>query len=127
MEKNKIKNFTDLQVWQVGHNLVISIYKITKTFPKDEVFGLTSQIRRCTVSITSNIAEGFSRHSYKEKVMFYYVSLGSTTELQNQLIIAKDVGYLDSKTQGDLFKQTVNIHKMLNGLIKSSKARNLDS
>ena len=83
---NKIKSFTDLNAWKEGHKLVLMIYGITKQFPKEEIFGLTSQIRRCVVSITLNIAEGFSRQSYKEKVRFYSISLGSITELQNQLL-----------------------------------------
>ena len=82
----KIKSFTDLQVWQEGHKLVLLIYKVTKKFPKEELFGLTNQIKRAGVSITSNIAEGFSRQSYKEKLQFYYMSLGSLTEIQNQLL-----------------------------------------
>src|SRR3989344_3330038 len=94
----KIRSFLDLEAWKEGHSLVLNIYKITKGFPKDEVFGLSSQMRRCSVSITSNIAEGFSRNSYKEKVQFYLTALGSTTELQNQLIVAKDVGYINLET-----------------------------
>lgn len=117
----KIKNFTDLIAWKEGHNLVLSIYQLTTTFPHTEVFGLTSQMRRCAVSITSNVAEGFSRKSYKEKLQFYSMALGSTTELQNQLIIAKDVGYLTEDKFKNLFDQTIVVHKIVNGLIKSSK------
>lgn len=76
----KIKSFTDLNVWKEGHKLVLQVYKLTKEFPKEELFGLTNQIRRAAVSITSNIAEGFSRHSYKEKLQFYSTALGSLTE-----------------------------------------------
>lgn len=90
----KIAAFTDLDAWKEGHQLVILIYMLTKQFPRDEQFGLTSQIRRAVVSITSNIAEGFSRNSYREKLQFYSMALGSLTEVQNQLLIAKDVGYL---------------------------------
>jgi len=79
----KIKSFTDLISWQEGHKLVLLIYAITKKFPKEELFGLVSQIRRCAISITSNIAEGFSRKSKKEKINFYHISLDSLTELQN--------------------------------------------
>src|SRR3989344_4782302 len=91
---SKIKNFTDLRAWQEGHGLVLNVYQLTSKFPKDELFALTSQLRRAATSITSNIAEGFSRHSYKEKVNFYHISLGSTTEVENQLIISKDIGYI---------------------------------
>ncbi len=124
-ESGKIKSFTDLNAWKEGHRLVLMIYEITKGFPKEEVFGLIPQIRRCAVSITSNIAEGFSRQSYKEKVRFYSIALGSTTELQNQLLIAKDVGYITQEKFQNIAKQSVKVHKITNGLIKSSK--NLDS
>ena len=89
-----IKTFTDLIVWQKGHALVLEIYKITSFFPKEELYGLTSQIKRAIISVTSNIAEGFVRHSKKEKVQFYYVSLGSITEVQNHLIIARDLHFI---------------------------------
>src|SRR3989337_252831 len=95
MEKTKIQSFTDLHVWQEGHNLVLIIYKITTGFPKSESYALVDQMRRCVVSITSNITEGFSRSGKKEKVQFYYMALGSVTELQNQLIIAKDLSYIN--------------------------------
>ena len=78
---HKIQSFTDLDTWEKGHQLVISIYKKTQLFPREEMFGLTSQMKRCSVSVTSNIAEGFSRQSYKDKIRFYYISKGSLTEL----------------------------------------------
>ncbi len=118
---DKIRSFTDLKVWQKGHVLVVFIYRITKNFSKEETFGLTSQIRRCSVSVTSNIAEGFSRASYKEKVKFYYISYGSICELQNQLLIARDVGYLHNNLFNDIANKTVELQKMLNTLIKTSK------
>lgn len=75
-ESRKIKSFTDLIVWQKGHQLVLLIYKYIQTFPKEELFGLSNQLRRAIVSFTSNIAEGFSRNFYKEKVQFYTMALG---------------------------------------------------
>lgn len=120
-ESGKMKSFTDLDAWKEGHALVLMIYTHTKSFPRDELFGLTSQIRRCAVSITSNIAEGFSRNSWKEKVQFYAISLGSVTELQNQLLISRDVGYIDKKIFTEIAEQTVKVNKILNGLIKASK------
>src|SRR6266849_5243940 len=96
-ESGKITRFTQLDAWREGHKLVILIYTITKSFPKEEFFGLVNQMRRCVVSITSNIAEGFSRQSYKEKVQFYSIALGSVTELQNQLLIARDVGFISKE------------------------------
>ena len=77
-----IRSFTDLNVWREGHKLVLTIYKQTLNFPKSESYALIDQMRRCVVSITSNIAEGFSRSGKKEKTQFYYMALGSLTELQ---------------------------------------------
>lgn len=78
-------------------------------------------MRRCVISITSNIAEGFSGRSKKEKARFYYVALGSITELQNQLIIAKDLRYLDTEEFNQLISQTTKVQKLINGLVKSSR------
>jgi len=119
--EEKIKSFTDLYAWKEGHKLVLMVYKITKDFPREELFSLTNQIRRAVVSITSNIAEGFSRISYKEKCQFYAVALGSLTELQNQFLIAKDIGYLNQSKFNNFVSQTVIVHKLLNGLIKKSR------
>ena len=120
-ESRKIKSFIDLNTWKEGHKLVLEIYKITKTFPKDEQFGLTNQLRRAAVSFTSNIAEGFSRNSYKEKLQFYSMALGSLTEIQNQLLVAKDIGYITREEFDKIAKQTITINKITNGLIKKSK------
>ncbi len=121
-ESRKLKSFTDLDAWKEGHKLVLAVYKLTKIFPQDELFGLVSQMRRCVVSITSNIAEGFSRQSYKEKLQFYAIAQGSVTEIQNQLLISRDVGYLSEEKFQEVAKQSVVVHKLLNGLIKKSKA-----
>lgn len=98
------------------------IYDCIRTFPKTEIFALTDQMKRAAVSVTSNVAEGFSRQSYKEKVQFYSMGQGSVTELQNQLIIAKDVGYLKEARFRTVFDQSVKVNKIMNGLIKSSKS-----
>jgi len=120
-ESNKIKSFTDLNSWRMGHKLVLIIYKITSSFPKEEIFGLSSQMRRCAVSITSNIAEGFNRESFKDKIRFYYMALGSTAELQNQILISKDINYIEETIFLDLSEKSIIVHKMINGLIKKSK------
>ena len=122
MNKNTIKSFTDLMVWQEGHRLVLSIYRATRDFPKEEVYSLVSQMRRATVSITSNIAEGFGRHTYKEKIQFYYLAQGSLIELKNQILIAKDVGYLKKECFDDLAKKANITHSLLQGLITKSKS-----
>ena len=116
--QESIKNFTDLRVWKEAHSLVLLIYKITKKFPKDEVFGLISQLRRAAVSVTSNIAEGFSRQSYAEKVQFYSLALGSLTEVQSQLFIARDVGHINKLLFNEISEQTIDVHKLLNAFIK---------
>ncbi|MCD6149632.1 four helix bundle protein [bacterium] len=123
MRQGKIVKFTDLIAWQEGHKLLLMTYRELAHFPKDERFGLIDQMRRCIISITSNIAEGFSRNTLKDKNHFYYMALGSVTELQNQLIIARDVKYLESKIFSFLAEQTVLVHKLINGLIKSNKKK----
>ncbi|MDD2822452.1 MAG: four helix bundle protein [Candidatus Daviesbacteria bacterium] len=123
MENNKIKSFTDLIAWQESHQLVLIIYKMLKTFPKEEVFALTDQMRRCSISISSNIAEGFSRQGKKEKMQFYYMAKGSLTELQNQLLVSRDVGYISKEKFTEIADQTVLVHKLLNGLLKSCFAK----
>lgn len=115
-------SFTDLAAWKEGHRLVLMIYKATKEFPREEVFGIVSQMRRCVVSITSNIAEGFSRQTYREKVQFYSIAHGSVTELQNQLLISRDVGYLANEKFDSIAAQTVIVHKIITGLIKKSRS-----
>ncbi len=116
----KIQSFTDLTAWKEGHALVLNIYKITFEFPHHQTYSLTNQMQRASVSITSNIAEGFSRRTRKDKVQFYYMALGSTTEIQNQLVIARDLGYLKSELFQSIAQQTVQVHKLINGLIKSA-------
>jgi four helix bundle protein len=124
VENNKIKSFTDLNTWKEGHNLVLMIYEATKNFPREEQFGLTNQLRRAAVSITSNIAEGFSRRSPKEKSQFYSVALGSLTELQNQMLIAKDIQYTSSEDFQKVANKTIIVSKLLNGLRKSIGSSN---
>lgn len=121
MGNEKITSFTKLDAWKEGHKLVLLIYKHTKQFPKDEMFGLVSQMRRSSVSITSNIAEGFSRHSWKEKLQFYSMALGSLTELQNQMLVARDVAYISQDEFYICAEQSVRVSKLLNGLLKSAK------
>ena len=120
-KSGKIKEFTDLIVWQEGHKLVLLVYRATDKFPGKETFSLTSQLTRCAISVTSNISEWFGRQTYKEKIHFYYLAQGSLSELKNQIIIARDVGYLKEKDYQRLKVQADITHKLLQGLIKSSK------
>lgn len=124
--RGTITSFTDLRVWQLGHQLVLAIYKETGEFPSSEQFGLTSQLRRAIVSFTSNIAEGFTRRTSSDRRHFYVMALGSLTEVQNQLLIARDVGFLNKDAFADLAAQTVELSKMLNGLIKKTVDKSVD-
>ncbi len=122
MDKNKrIKSFTELNAWKEGHKLVLMIYKITEQFPAKEKFSLVNQMRRSAISVTSNIAEGFGRRYKKEKIQFYSMARASLTEIQNQLFIARDVGYIKKEEFGDLVNQSIIVSKLLSGLIRKIK------
>lgn len=115
----KIKNFTDLTTWQESHALALGIYKITEKFPSEEKFGLISQIRRSVVSISSNIAEGFGRRTLNDKKHFYDMAIGSLYEVQNQLILSKDLSFISKETFDQLWEKSLITNRLLNGLIKS--------
>lgn len=119
--EKKINKFTDLIVWQKAHKLVLIIYNLTQDFPKEEKYGITDQMRRAAVSITSNIAEGFGRQHYKEKIQFYYQANGSLIELENQILIVRDLDYF--KPEQELYDLCLKVHKLLQGLIVASKKR----
>lgn len=106
-----------LIVWQRSHELVLKIYEITKNFPKDEQFGLTSQIRRAAVSIPSNIVEGKARGSNKEYSRFLMISRGSLEEVKYQLLLAKDLKYIDEEKYKEVYKITDEVGRLLGGLI----------
>lgn len=125
-QKTKIRSFTDLHAWKESHKLVLMVYEITKAFPKEELFRLVSQICRAVVSITSNIAEGFSRNSSKEKMQFYAMALGSLTEVQNQLLIARDLNYVSKESFSNLASQTIIANKLLHGLMKTAGDREMN-
>jgi len=113
-----MKTHKDLDVWKESLELVTQIYELTKRFPKDEIYGLTSQIRRSAVSIPANIAEGAARNSKKEFIQFLHIGLGSLAELETELIIAKNLNYLNDNDDNIFIKLDI-IGKMLTGLIKS--------
>ena len=121
MNNTKIKTFTDLKVWQEGHKLVVLVYKITEKFPSRETFSITDQMRRAAASITANIAEGFGRQGYKEKLQFYFLSQGFLLELKNFILIARDVGYLSPEDFDILVKQANLTHQLLQGFIQKTK------
>jgi len=93
------ESFEDLEVWQIGKKIGVGIYGLTKDFPKEESFGLTSQIRRAALSVPANIAEGFGRYHYLDKAKFYLNARGSLYELKSHLLIAQELGYLKEETQ----------------------------
>jgi four helix bundle protein len=119
-----MKCHKDLHVWQKSIELVTDIYTLTKEFPKEELFGLTSQLRRAAVSIPSNIAEGSARNHNKEFIQFLYIAQGSCAEIETQLIIAKNLNLISENTLKLLTERIADIRNMLVGLIKSLKAAN---
>ena len=114
----KIKSYKDLNIWKRSIKVVEDIYKITKNFPKEEIYELTSQLRRSAVSIPSNIAEGFARFSNKEYKQFLFISLGSCAELSTQIIIALRLWYFENKEADKLLNEIDEISKMTMSLIK---------
>lgn len=112
-----MKDYKELDVWQSARKLVVAVYQLTAGFPKEEVYGLTSQIRRCAVSIPSNIAEGVGRNYPKETIHFLHVSRGSIYELETQMIIAKDLGLLDEEKHNTLDELLKKTRMLLNGFI----------
>ena len=111
----------DLRVWQQSIEMVTSIYLMTKAFPKDEIFGLVSQMHRAAVSVPSNIAEGYARGTDKEKLHFLRISSGSMSEIETQLILSLNLGYIGQETYNELSEQITSVWKQLNALISSIK------
>ncbi len=118
-----MQSHKDLMVWQKSIEFVSEIYKITQKFPSSEIYGLTNQIRRSAVSIPSNIAEGAARSHSKELVQFLYISLGSASELDTQLLISKNLGFIKQEEFEQLNTELNSISKMLVKLIKSVKEK----
>lgn len=113
-----MRNFQDLLVWQKSHELTLKIYKISSSFPKEELFGLSSQIRRSAVSIGSNIAEGCGRNSDAEMKRFLVISTGSCSELECQIILAKDLGYIPDIIFAELSEKVNTTRRMLHSFIR---------
>ncbi len=116
-----MKTHKDLDVWKRSIELVASIYKITSSFPREELYGLTSQIRRSAVSLPSNIAEGAARNHVNEFRQFLYISLASGAEMETQLIISKMLSYITDEESQELINELNSISRMIQGLIKSLK------
>jgi four helix bundle protein len=123
-----MRNFRDLKVWTKAHQLTLTIYRVTVGFPKEELYGLRSQMRRASVSIESNLAEGCGRRSNNEFARFIRIAMGSATEIECQLMIARDLGYLASETHVPVQAAVDEVKRMLNALLdrvelETSKAR----
>lgn len=111
-----IKSYKDLDVWKNARVLVKQIYIATKPFPKEELYALTSQLRRCAISIPANIAEGYSRHGLKDYISFVSVAFGSAAELETHLLLAFDLGYMKQQDLEALLRDIQTIQKMLYAL-----------
>jgi len=118
MENTGYKN---LNVYSESHELVIAVYKATKTFPRDELFGLVSQMRRCAISVPANIVEGYSRRTPNDKLQFYYIARGSLTELEYYLDLALQLDYISETNYKNLCDLRNDAGKLLNGFINSIK------
>jgi four helix bundle protein len=118
MDKKTIRSYRDLIVWQKAIALVTAIYTMTKKFPRDEIYGLSMQIRRCAVSIPSNIAEGYGRNATKDYLRFLHIAIGSLYELQTQEQIAFNLNYFDKETYTRIDESSREIERMLSSLIR---------
>lgn len=121
----KTNSFEDLNVWQEAHKFVLEIYGITKFFSKEELFGLTSQFRRASVSITANIAEGYRKKGINDKLRFYNIAQGSADECKYYIILSKDLEYISNEQYSELYEKINMVSKMLSaycsGIIKNHK------
>ncbi|MGA2466114.1 MAG: four helix bundle protein [Thermodesulfobacteriota bacterium] len=117
--KDSFKSYRDLEVWQKSMGLAKEVYQVTSSFPTDEKFGLTNQMRRAAVSIPSNLAEGHARSGTQEFKHFISMAIGSVAELETQILLSAELGYLNENRKSDLFEQLDIIGKMLRGLYKS--------
>ena len=121
-----LKNHKDLKVWQKSYRLCLDIYRTTKKFPKEERYGLTSQIRRAAVSIPSNIAEGYGRKTTADYLRFLYIAYGSICELETQLLLSGDLNYVKQENLKALKDGTEEVERMLKALIKSLENKRLN-
>jgi four helix bundle protein len=117
------KDYTDLDVWNESRNLVKQVYLITQTFPKEEVYGLSSQIKRAAVSIPSNIAEGCGRNHVKDAMQFFYISRGSIFELETQLYLAFDLNFISKDELNSMLEKIKTGKKLINGFINYNKKK----
>jgi len=117
-----MRNFRELKVWEKAHQLTLAVYKATKTFPKDELYGLTSQIRRSCSSIPANIAEGCGRKGEAEFARFLQIAMGSASELEYHLLLAHDLTFLNIEDYEPLREEAIKVKRMLTSLIQKLSA-----
>jgi four helix bundle protein len=111
--------FWELDAWKKAHQLVLEVYSLTNSFPKEERYGMTDQMRRASSSVTANIAEGFERYHFKDKTRFYYQARGSVAEVQNFIMLAKDLTYINVETCDRVGERIKEIKMLINGLIRA--------
>ena len=121
-----LRSFKDLKVWQKSYNLCLRVYRISATFPKEERYGLTSQIRRSAVSIPSKIAEGYGRKTTADYVRMLYISYGSICELETQILIAGDLGFIEEGKLDTTKQDIAEIERMLKAMIKTLEIKHLN-
>ena len=114
-----MRNYRDLQTWNKAHNLTLELYKLSRQFPKEEIYGLTSQLRRAASSIGANLAEGCGRQSNPEFARFVRISMGSASELDYHLVLSRDLGFIENTTYGRLSKGLTEVRKMLASLLST--------
>jgi four helix bundle protein len=114
-----MRNYRDLQTWNKAHNLTLELYKLSRQFPKDEIYGLTSQLRRAASSIGANLAEGCGRQSNPEFARFVRISMGSASELDYHLLLSRDLGFLENTAYDHVSKSLTEVRKMLASLLST--------
>ena len=119
-----MQDFKELQVWKKSHDLTLRVYELTSQFPREEIYGLTSQVRRACASIPTNIAEGCGRGSSADLARFLQIAMGSTSEVEYLILLARDLEYFNSNQYAELIDTTIEVKKMLTSLLKRIKTDN---
>ena len=117
-----MKDFRELKVWEKAHQLTLAVYQITRRFPREELYGLTSQLRRCSASIPANLAEGCGRNGVPEFARFCSIAMGSASELEYHLVLARDLKLIQPEDYAVLSQRAIEVKRMLTGLIQKLKA-----
>jgi|ERR1700740_554251 four helix bundle protein len=122
IQSGTVKDFHELKVWQKAHQLALAVYQITAAFPRGELYGLTSQLRRCSASIPANLAEGCGRNGDAEFARFCSIAMGSASELEYHLLLAKDLNLIKPKDHVELSQRATELKRMLTALLQKLKA-----